>query len=1106
MLTKIGTIIEKRPGLIVVIILLITIGFGTLLPSLEMKTSMEDFFPDDEVVNAEQRVNDYFGGSQEILMVYVEKQKAENAITPDALKEEYFVVKELEKIDKVDGSVSVADFVDIICGMEFGKSLLDCSDDEINTAFQDLMEENKNDEIKMMFIDDPDEQNDFDLFPRISDGKTENSMDIKNYYIKVDNKNITFTIEVYDLSHFESTLKPSLHSVNVIEWYMDFKNLIIPDEQMNIDFKIAAHLEPTNTLWEIGNGPLKNLKDIFQNLRNHELFKSYTKEVFLWMKPPGQTTYFPMPLESANIMFNTNENRIDIEVPRVDLGRFGIAPKMGTMELPARLGNLKAGIRYFQIPYLKTPWSRVSINMGFTQKSLESIQNKPLMNNIFTKILSKSGDFSWQDLDMLFTMFDEDDALSLKDFNSWWIVADEAPDTGFSENTLLIKPFFMEELKTSIQMFLSDDYTRNSGPSATLMMILINGSSSSIMSAMNSDDVSANIVHVMEESDKERDYVKMSATGNGVISYQINEITEEANIVIMPAIFIVISLILFITFRKISYIILPLVGLTISIIWLFGTMVLLDMSFNTMMVALVPLLMGLGVDYSVHMFHNYRAELQNGKSYGEAIIASIQDVGMAMFLATITTVIAFLSFLTASLPPLRDFGILCAIGIGYTFFITITLQAAVRYSLDKRKNMVIKPNHKRYSLKTVMIKTSNIVCRHPKTILLAASVVTLVMVGGALNIQSGFSMEDFLPEDNPALETMGNISEKFPFASQEQEYILIEGDVASVEVLRGISRTHENLRDDKFVSETPNKNPKASSIWSIIQRAIRENSTIASKFNIGKNGFPDSDRDVKHLYNYLYESDSYGLAVKEVLHLHERSYDATVIRVYTDISSFENGAEDMNKDIGILYSELQEDIPGYGNTKAIVTGQAILIYTITSSLTESQVISTMISVILAALVLIIAYRKPLLGLITMIPVSISVIWIIGTMYFIGYSLNVMTVMVTSLTIGLGITYAIHAVERFRLTADKTGDVMKAVSETVGHTGGALMVAAITTIAGFGMLVLAPIPPEQQFGLITAMTILYSFLTTIFILPPFLMFWGRWQKKRKGYIISPGINK
>jgi len=623
------------------------------------------------------------------------------------------------------------------------------------------------------------------------------------------------------------------------------------------------------------------------------------------------------------------------------------------------------------------------------------------------------------------------------------------------------------------------------------------------MGAMNPDDVSENIVHVMEESDKERDYVTMSATGSGVISYQINEMTAEANTIIGPGIFIVISLILLVTFRKPSYMILPLAGLGISMIWLFGTMVLLGMSFSTMAVALVPLLMGLGVDYSVHLFHNYRAELQKGKSYGEAIVASIQDVGMAMFLATITTVIAFLSFLTASLPPLRDFGILCAIGIGYTFIVTITFQVAVRYMLDRKKNVVIKPNSKRFSLRNTMEKTSNIVCTHPKTILLVASVVTVVMIGGALNVQTGFNMEEFLPEDNPAIETMGDISENFPFSSQEQEYILIEGNVASVDALKGISKTYENLRDDKFVAETPEGDPKVTSMLTIIQDAIRENSTIASEFNTGQDGLPGNDQDVRRLYDYLYESDAYGADVKGVLHQDGSSYDATLIRVYTDISSFGNGAEDMNKDMETLYEELKEDMTGYGNANAIVTGMTVLIYTITSSLTDSQIISTVTSVILAALVLIIAYRKPLLGLIAMIPVVLSVVWIIGTMYFIGYSLNVMTVMVTSLTIGLGITFAIHAVERFRLTADKTGDVMKAVSETIGHTGGSLLIAAITTMAGFGILILAPIPPEQQFGIITALTILYSFLASIFVLPPLVMFWGKWRKRKKGYIISPG---
>jgi predicted RND superfamily exporter protein len=238
--------------------------------------------------------------------------------------------------------------------------------------------------------------------------------------------------------------------------------------------------------------------------------------------------------------------------------------------------------------------------------------------------------------------------------------------------------------------------------------------------------------------------------------------------------------------------------------------------------------------------------------------------------------------------------------------------------------------------------------------------------------------------------------------------------------------------------------------------------------------------------------------VKNILHKGNAGYDATVIRVYSSLTHLEKSNEKMKT----LYEELKSDVASYGNAKATVTGSMVMIYTIMKSLTSSQFSSTAVCIIIAALVVIIAYRKPLLGIFTMLPVIISAIWIMGTMYLMGYSLNVMTVMITSLTIGLGITYAIHVVERFRLIADRTGDVINAVEEAAANTGMAVLMAALTTIAGFSVLIFSPMPPEQQFGLITAITILFSFLTTVLVIPPLLLIWGRWRKRKKGYIISP----
>lgn len=917
---------------------------------------------------------------------------------------------------------------------------------------------------------------------------------------------------MYDLSEFNDRISSPHRKINTWEWYINFENLIVPDEQLaDMSYQIAAHIEPSKPIWKVGNGIIRNVRDILDIIRNKQLFNSYKSEVYLWIKAPGQDISFPIVLETGNIEFNTIENKIEMKVNKEEIGKYGIAPKFGGFELPAKIGNTKSGVRIYHSPILHQPWKRVIFNISFIQKLAESIQNRPIMGSISTKILQKFGDFSWEDFGELFDMLKSEEfareSISLKDISDSWVTLDEAPDLDDSDSVYFVKSLFVDDLKSAAVVFLSQDFEMECGPSRTLMIIQLSRDSnitgSGMMSGGGLDEISIKIQQAMMALDDKENYVSMKATGAGIISNEMNEVTEEANMIIMPAIFIVISLILLIMFRRLSYVLLPLTSLAISIIWLFGTIVLLGMSFNMMMVAIVPLLMGLGVDYSVHLFHEYRSELKKGKKPGPAIVASIKDIGMAMSLATLTTVIAFLSFLTATVPPLRDFGVLCAVGLIYTLITALTFQTSVRYLLDrKRKTKIIPKNNHKISLDSYMEKFSNIVLRRSKIILVFAVFVTIIMLSGATQVETAFDMNDFLPEGNESMELMMSIGDYFPSSSETQEYILIEGEVASVNALKGISKTYENLKDDEYLTKNPDGNPKVTSILSIIRSAIRANSTLSSTFNINSEGIPKSDFDVVGIYDYLYDNEEYMIEVQNVLHREGDKYDASVIRIYTSISYSDENTADTNKQMGIVYDDLNDDMESYGNTDAIVTGTFSAMYTILGSMTNSQILSTLISIILAALVLIIVFRNPILGLITVIPVGICIIWIIGTIYFIGYSFNIMTIMVTSLTIGIGIDYAIHATQRFRLTADRTGDVKKAVSKTIGHTGGALFIAALTTAAGFGMLVLAPMPPEQQFGIITSMTIIYSYIASIIVLPPILMKWGEWRKKRKEYIISP----
>ena len=132
-----------------------------------------------------------------------------------------------------------------------------------------------------------------------------------------------------------------------------------------------------------------------------------------------------------------------------------------------------------------------------------------------------------------------------------------------------------------------------------------------------------------------------------------------------------------------------------------------------------------------------------------------------------------------------------------------------------------------------------------------------------------------------------------------------------------------------------------------------------------------------------------------------------------------------------------------------------------------------------------------------IPVILCSLWIVGTMFLLSYSLNILTVMVTALTIGLGIDYSIHVMERFREEREKhRRGIQESIHNTIMNTGTALTISAVTTILGFGVLLFSPMPIAQQFGVIVAITIVFSFLTSVLVLPVILITWAKRKEKKE----------
>ena len=1133
MLPLLGRFIQRHPWIVVTIIILITIGFSLFIPSLEFKTDFNEFTPDDEVVKANERVQDYFGQNQQLVFLLFQADDTSSILSSEAIQRTNQIQKKLGNLPEVNSSFSLITFLDIICLIEFGQPLDECTDEQIQIAVSDLLTKPEEYLLSLFSEIDPNEEAEYEQRIIFRTQKTADGADIKTCSIEKKGSSLLFTIEVYDLSKLDGDLTPLFPRVNVMEWFVGFENLITPIKYLDIDYELAAHIEPAEPIWTIGNGFSNNVKHFFSLVKNGSLFNSYKKEVYLWITPPGQTMPFPIPMDSGSILFNRAQNEILINVSLDELATYGIAPQFGSFSLPAKLSNFTAGTRYYQTSAFKRLGGRIEAKTDYIFEKILNLQSKPILGSLVERMLSRTGNLTWESFNSLYEMFEESsmvpNVIAFQDILESWESVDTVPDKGKGvEQSLLIVPAFFEDISSNSEAFLSKEFTDGKNPLSTLVFLNLNFLS-------DYDEIirtNEKIVNEVSEINNQQDIVQINATGNGVASAEINELTMSANRFIAPMIFIIIVMVLLFSFRKPSYVVLPMLTLVVSTIWLFGSMALLGIAFNVIAVALVPLVLGLGVDYSVHILHNYRVEIEDGKKPGTAIKNSVTEIGTAMFLAMITTVIAFLSFLSASFPPVREFGILLALGVIFTFITALTLLASLRYILDRRKTASPKKVKERLSVRWIMRSISAQVIRHQKIILAIMVITTLIFAYGAIRIETGYDMEQFAPEDTPAFELFDKIAKTFPYASQNQEYILIEGNVATVDVLEGIRQTHKNLQDDRFVALNPDGSLKVTSIYTIIKQAVENNESLINRFQLDADTFiPASNQQVRSLFDYLSHQfdmgamdidesmemdgmeintslfssislESFGSELGTVLSEDDGKYQATVIRVYIDTLYVNSDDGDVSDDLEMLKNELLEDVQvDFGSAEVTVTGQNIISLTITNSLTESQIVSTMISIVLAAIVLILVYRSASLGIIALIPVGFSIVWIMGTMYYIGYTLNALTITVTSITIGIGIDYAIHATERFRYIVDKTGNITKAVCETISHTGGALLIAALTTALGFGVLLFAPIPPQQQFGLILAVTITYSFLTSIFILPLVLFHWAQYRKQKYGYVVN-----
>jgi uncharacterized protein len=539
-------------------------------------------------------------------------------------------------------------------------------------------------------------------------------------------------------------------------------------------------------------------------------------------------------------------------------------------------------------------------------------------------------------------------------------------------------------------------------------------------------------------------------------------------------------------------------------------------SFNPVTQIIPVLIIGLGVDYGIHLTSRYREEVGGGADVDGAIGKAIGTVGVALALATITTVIGFLTNVFNPVPALKDFGILSAVGIASSFTLMLTFVPAARRLLDRRAEaggrlptdgMGVGGER---LLPRLIEKASILAERAAVATLVVALFLGGLGIYGLSQLETRFSFTDFLPEDAPAVATLTILQEEFGGGLGESSSVLVESEasLATAAVHNALVAVDAELADvaNVVTFATPGgllastDSPLALVRQQLFGDPAGPNpivSAAAEQVGLGQDLTVPGGTDITVLWDALYEVAPDQAAA--VLHRSESGvYDALLVDIQTQAG--ENAAAALRDDLADVFAPLSDQ----EGVTAIPTSQEIISAVIIDALASSQTQSLLITLVIATLVLMVSFwfenRRPFLGVITMLPVALVVFWTYGMMYATGIPFGPVTATLAALAVGIGVPFTIHIARRFEEDRQRFETLEEALRSTTRHTGGALAGSAFTTMAGFGILMTSTLTPFQQMGQVTVYAIGLSLIGAVLVLPSLLALWERrpvsfWHRKR-----------
>lgn len=557
---------------------------------------------------------------------------------------------------------------------------------------------------------------------------------------------------------------------------------------------------------------------------------------------------------------------------------------------------------------------------------------------------------------------------------------------------------------------------------------------------------------------------KIYLSGTPAIIEIVQDWIKKDLLWLLPLVVLLIILVLFFSFRTWYGIVFPLLSVVISVIWSVGMMAILNQPL-TIITSIMPiLLVSVGSAYGIHILARYQEE-SNGasadkKKFLQKIIAT---TGVGVFVAAVTTAVGFASNSFSSIWAIRVFGLSSAFGVMVAFMVSVTFIPALLQFVKPPK---AKREEKISQKDDLLGRFLNSICHFvTERRFVSSGLAIFIFILAAIaypQITTESDMIKYFSEKSDVVKAYNLIKDRFGGSITIE--ILINGDLKDPVLLNKMEKLQNEMEKIEYIN-----NPTS------IVDALKETNRLMNDDKEEFEKLPES-RDGVAQYLLLLSMTG-GDFLENII---TSDYEDAKIQARISTSTTSKIDELVNKVEGHA-----NDI--FGNTATVkISGMAAVMRDLRRMLIQSQVRSLLIALVAVFLMVFLVYRSLLGSIFCMIPIIFTLLYNFGVMGWLGIPLDIATVMIGSIAVGIGIDYTVHFFNRYKEERKRGQGRKEGIRITIKTVGRAIIYNATAVALGFLVLLFSQFEIFKNFGLLVSLTMVFSSFGALSILPDLIM--------------------